>query len=535
MLLAGGVYLNALHNPFVYDDFWTVADNGSIVSLRDPSAIVMYDTTRPLTNASFALDRAVWGVAPFGFHLTNVILHVLDVALIFALVSQLCGDARRQARVAVLVLSDAAVATIAALLFAVHPLMTEAVGYVSGRADLLCASVFLLAVLASRRWVTAGGATAFLAVWLFWAFALLCKETAAVLPPVVLLYGVLFAPRPGTDPAAWSRLRRLATPLVAAMLVAVAARVSVFLLLEHGDLGISAAGLDRIAAAFALYVRLAVIPAGQTIFHGGDADGSHTWLFAAIAAGALLALSALLRRRSPLVVFGCWWFAVLIAPSVLLAATHPDIAVAEHREYLPFAGVAMSLAAAAAGAARYTQRFASTRVLAPIAAAAIVLLLGGWTLLRNMVWADPISLWEEAVRLSPGHWLPYAALGESLHSADRHEEAVIALRASIAIRPENEMTAVDLAVCLAELGQTSEAEAALADLERRKPRSPVRARRPGCRRRNRRPGSRSRARSSPERSRPTLRMSSRGSGWPYSRRTHRIARRRWTSATSCSD
>jgi len=209
MLLAGGVYLNALHNPFVYDDFWTVADNGSIVSLRDPSAIVMYDTTRPLTNASFALDRAVWGVAPFGFHLTNVILHVLDVALIFALVSQLCGDARRQARVAVLVLSDAAVATIAALLFAVHPLMTEAVGYVSGRADLLCASVFLLAVLASRRWVTAGGATAFLAVWLFWAFALLCNETAAVLPPVVLLYGVLFAPRPGTDPAAWSRLRRL--------------------------------------------------------------------------------------------------------------------------------------------------------------------------------------------------------------------------------------------------------------------------------------------------------------------------------------
>jgi Flp pilus assembly protein TadD len=78
----------------------------------------------------------------------------------------------------------------------------------------------------------------------------------------------------------------------------------------------------------------------------------------------------------------------------------------------------------------------------------------------------------EATRLSPGSWLPYAALGQSWHEVDRHDEAVAAYRASIAIRPDNDRIAINLAVCLAELGRTSEAEAAVAAFERLKPRSP---------------------------------------------------------------
>lgn len=472
LLLAGGVYLNALHNPFVYDDFRTVSDNGSIVSARDPWALVLYDTTRPLTNVSFALDRALWGAAPFGFHLTNVLLHVVNVALIFALVSRLSGDARRRTRAAAPALSDGAVATLAALLFGVHPLLTGAVGYVSGRSDLLCGSLFLLAALAARRFVAAGGAAAFLAVWPLWIAALLSKETAAVLPLVVLLYGALLAPEPGSDPAARSRLVRLAAPLLAVMLVAGLARLGVFVWVENGDLDIGSAGLDRIAASFVLYVRLALVPVGQTIFHAVDADGSAASRLAAAAIVVLLALALTQRRRSPLAVFGGWWFAVLIAPSVLLAATDVDIAVAEHRAYLPLSGVAMAGAAAAAAAAGYTRRFASTRVLAPAAAAAIVLVLAGWTVLRNLAWSDPVYLWEEATQRSPEHWLPHAALGEVWHRADRHERAVAAFRTSVAMRPENEVVVTNLVVCLAELGRAAEAEAAIAALERLEPSSP---------------------------------------------------------------
>src|SRR4029077_11939329 len=130
-----------LHNPFVYDDHHTIVTNTSIVRLTDLRAIVRHDVTRPLVNLSYAIDRALWGGEPFGFHASSVLLHMLNVALLFALARRLSG-------------SFAAFA--AAALFAVHPMMTEAVGYVSGRSEVLCAMFFLLALMAGRRWLRGG-------------------------------------------------------------------------------------------------------------------------------------------------------------------------------------------------------------------------------------------------------------------------------------------------------------------------------------------------------------------------------------------
>src|SRR5207247_10562788 len=80
-LLAGLVYLNALHNPFVYDDYHTVVENRSIDRLADVRAIVLHDVTRPVVNLSYAIDRALWGATPVGFHVTNLLLHMLNVIL----------------------------------------------------------------------------------------------------------------------------------------------------------------------------------------------------------------------------------------------------------------------------------------------------------------------------------------------------------------------------------------------------------------------------------------------------------------------
>src|SRR4051794_14785771 len=75
------VYVNALHNPFVYDDHRTILDNASIRTLTDVRAIVLHEMTRVLVNVSYAIDRATWGSAPFGFHVTNVLLHIVNVLL----------------------------------------------------------------------------------------------------------------------------------------------------------------------------------------------------------------------------------------------------------------------------------------------------------------------------------------------------------------------------------------------------------------------------------------------------------------------
>src|SRR5262252_2925115 len=181
-IIAGGaaaamavlVYANALHNRFVYDDYHTVIENTSIRSATDLRAIFWHDVTRPIVNFSYAVDRAMWGPPPFGFHLTNVAFHALNVVLLFCL-------ARR-------VRLDVAPSFAAAALLAVHPMMTEAVGYVSGRSEVLCATFFLLALLCADRWIRARGAGWLAGMLMCWVAALTTKETAAMFPFVLALY-----------------------------------------------------------------------------------------------------------------------------------------------------------------------------------------------------------------------------------------------------------------------------------------------------------------------------------------------------------
>src|SRR6266852_6324738 len=124
-LVAGLVYVNALRNPFVYDDYHTVVENRSIEHVSDLRAIVLHDVTRPLVNISYAIDRALRGATPIGFHVTNVLLHMLNVMLLFTLSRRLTDDRDR----------GVLVAFAAAVLFATHPMMTEAVGYITGRSS----------------------------------------------------------------------------------------------------------------------------------------------------------------------------------------------------------------------------------------------------------------------------------------------------------------------------------------------------------------------------------------------------------------
>jgi len=175
--LAISVYVTALHNPFVYDDYHTVIENASIQSAGNLRAIFWHDVTRPLVNFSYAVDRAVWGPAPFGFHLTSLLIHALNVALLFCLA--------RRLRL------DVAPAFAAAALFAVHPMMTEAVGYVSGRSEVLCATLVLLALLSADRWIHGEGSARgrwLAAMLVAWTAALAAKETAAMFPFVVVLF-----------------------------------------------------------------------------------------------------------------------------------------------------------------------------------------------------------------------------------------------------------------------------------------------------------------------------------------------------------
>jgi len=172
--------------------------------------------------------------------------------------------------------------------------------------------------------------------------------------------------------------------------------------------------------------------------------------------------------------FGIFWFLLLLLPSGLLAAINDAEPMAERRVYLATAGLFLVAGAASEQVWEYGSEIAGVlRVVCAAAFAMLLFSLAGRAIARNVVWRDPVVLWQEAADRSPASWLPRTVLGESLHKAGRHEQAIVAYRQALALNPQDELSYLKLAVCLAELGRVSEAGDSLAALEKIHPASPI--------------------------------------------------------------
>jgi hypothetical protein len=453
-LLGGVVYLNALRNPFVYDDHHTVVENASIAHVTDIRTIVFGALTRPIVNFSYAVDRAIWGATPLGFHVTNVLLHMLNIVLLFQL-------ARRFGK-------DDFTAFAAAALFAVHPMMTEAVGYISGRSEVLCATFFMLALMSGRKWVVGRVLSdpadrrvqkdppymkwAALTVGL-WLAALATKESAAMFPFVFLAYDWLGAE--GTEAARRRRLLTVHLPLVGTAVLAGIVRLLIFARIEYvGQTSIHWNYVLLEMDVIRRYVWMMIHPAGQSIFHEVAAVGlldPRLWL-AAFVLGVTVALSWRLRRADWVASFGILWFLLLLVPSSALIALDQGEPMAEHRVYLASCGIFLTAGAVIGWLGAWVSRYV------PYVALGFVLLsFGVETLLRNAVWADPVALWRESVDLAPAHYRPRLLLGEALQDAGRRDEAIDQYQTAIRLRPAEPTGYVKMGQCLAEIGQWAEA------------------------------------------------------------------------------
>lgn len=164
-----------------------------LASLRDLRFVFGLEWVHwyPLTWLSFCLDRALWGLNPFGFHLTSVILHSLNAALAFLLLAELMGLSDRETG-----FRGPAAAAFGALLFSLHPLRAESVTWVTERSDVLCASFYLAAVLA---WLRGRGGAA-LALH---AVGLTAKGVGMSVPLVLIILDAL-----GLSRRPWPGMRR---------------------------------------------------------------------------------------------------------------------------------------------------------------------------------------------------------------------------------------------------------------------------------------------------------------------------------------
>jgi tetratricopeptide (TPR) repeat protein len=472
-LLAFALYVGGLNHPFVYDDVATVVDNPSLRDLSNWRFLLGFNRFRPVVNLSYALDVALAGMTPYRFHLTNLILHMVATGLFAVLARELARDQRAalSARSAAgaspggdaTARGTTTLAFAAATLFAIHPLMSEAVIYASARPEVLCAVFALLTLLAARRAIDAPRPVAWWTMAaIAWVLAAASRENGALVPLVFLVWDRLLLPR---DERSRRRLLAFHLPLVGLVVAAGAFRVASFLRYEAGTLprDVWQHFLSELPIYWR-YLRLLVWPAGQTLVHPAQRVESalEPAVLGAAAAMVLVAVAAwLLRRRRPLAVFGVVWFALFLAPSSSLVPLLE--LMAEHRIYLASGGVFLVFAEGFVWLVERWRAAERRPAAAPVVVAIVVaILLAAATAARVDVWRDPVTLWRDAAVKAPLTWAPHYALADAVRQREGCAAALPIYQRAVELLPEDNRARLNLGICLAQGGRLEEAERAFA-------------------------------------------------------------------------
>ena len=443
------LYYPVHHHPFVnYDDSVYVTENPHVQSGLDWDTVKWAFTTydagnwHPLTWLSHTLDCQLFELHPAGHHDVNLLLHGLNVLLLFWVLQKATGFAGRSFMVAAL--------------FALHPINVQTVAWVAERKNLLSMLFFLLALGAYRWYARQPGVGRYALVALLFALGLMAKPQVITLPCVLLLWDY------------WP-LRRMSLPALAGPsgegppmvpaksfyslleekfpLLAIAG-VNAFITMQAQRAGGARNYLPRFIRlgnaiiCYARYVGKAVWPSHLALFYphpGYSLKVSH--VVAALI--FLLAVTALVihQRRYRYLAVGWFWFLGTLVPMIGLIQVGVQ-AMADRYAYLPFIGLFIMICWGVADWSE--QRHISPVWLATVSIAVLVALtvtarvqLGHWT--------DNVTLWSHTVQVTGPNFIAENSLGIALARAGRPEEGITHVRAALAIKPDDAASNLNLA------------------------------------------------------------------------------------------
>ena len=446
------VYAGSLTAPFVFDDMHTVVHNTYITQFGRAGELftrpvitsvttILPNMFRPLLMLSYAANYAAGGLHPAGYHLVNIWLHLLNALLLYVLLT------RRLAQ-------PPWVALGCALLFAVHPLNSQAVVHISSRSTLWATTWVLLGCLAYRLDGRARHASLLTA--LAYAGGLLTKEIAITLPALLLWWDGIERRNVG---AAVKRLWPCAVLLIA------------YLGWRHHLFGAFGSptlvrdwwlNLGVACRAVFLYIRLWLAPVGLCVARDvvvPSALGDVRWWLpmAGYAALALTAVVCAWRGRWRALALGLGWFLIALLPSHPIATL--NLPAGENHAYLPGIGWLLMLGTLAAAPRIVRQRRGIT-----IAVGVVCVMWAVLTMQRVAVWRDPLRLWEETARCAPRNAgvrmsiaQQYERLGDDARALADYQRALRLVRTTV----EEAQVRTNLGAFYWRTGQLAEARAQL--------------------------------------------------------------------------
>ncbi|HDL65288.1 MAG TPA: tetratricopeptide repeat protein [Proteobacteria bacterium] len=445
------VYLPAFQASFHLDDGPSIRDN-TVIRHLNPEAIFNFWPTRFFTYLSLAVTFRYAGLDPFLYHLGNFAIHLFNALVVFFLLRRIVGKYGMLPPL------------IGALIFLVHPLQTQAATYIIQRATSLAAGFYLLSILFYLKCFqvkknsfesesTSTGRFGYLSVayyilsLLSALCAMLTKEFTITLPGALILVEVLVL-RDRRVKSSKKFFRLL--PFIILLLIIPALTMIYSENPHYNDSGqvewLKEAGVIDEAApghgesprvylltqprVFITYLRLLVLPIKQQV----DYDYPKLFslfnpavIFPLLVIFSFVILACFYRENNlSIIAFGIFWFILTLLPE---SSIIPIIdVIVEHRLYLPLFGAVVVFTYFYGSLARFRR----TRFILGVA---VVFLLGWLTYQRNLVWRDPVSLWEDNVAKAPGRARIHGNLGKAYLDQGRYERAADEFKRLIEIDP----------------------------------------------------------------------------------------------------
>ncbi|OGR98632.1 MAG: hypothetical protein A3G85_04685 [Elusimicrobia bacterium RIFCSPLOWO2_12_FULL_39_28] len=463
------IYLNSLNAPFIFDDWSNIVQNPDIRNWDHLPQKLLYRTDqilanrnvphRPILFLTFIFNYALGANNPFTYHLFNVLLHSLTALLIFILTKRIFFYSRDTFKIPISlsqeitnghlktttlknnsggdsdnILGDRSVSSLGnifslgvTLIFALHPLQTEVVTYISNRSDGLATFFYLLSLLLFVKAFEKNRLFS-LSSYLSFFLALFSKEIAVTLPAVVFLYDYFFLSN--------SDFKKFINRWRAHLFYWVI--LILYILFRHyyfGKIGFMGGGIEKSWSAYSYfltqtvvvlnYLKLFLFPHGQCIDHFIlpiksllDLKVIYSLVFYLFLGTAALTVF----KKNKIFLFSLLWFVITLLPTSSFFPIYD--AMVERRLYLPLWGLCLGLVS-----------FLGQVKIRVLFLLLYIFLLSGLTWKRNQLYRNPVEIWEEAVRLYPSNNRALNNLGMLYAENKELEKAKLAFQMALQLNP----------------------------------------------------------------------------------------------------
>ncbi|MEK6775301.1 MAG: tetratricopeptide repeat protein [bacterium] len=444
------VYLNTLSHEFLqnWDDTKYVTENLLIRGFTWKHLAGIFTEQfvgnyAPVQMLSYMIDYRIWGLNPMGFHLTNLLLHILNALLVFFLLFRFCRN--RPA------------SFIGALIFSIHPVQVESVAWISQRKNILSMSFFLASFLFYLRFLETHRRSAYAGSLTLFGAALLTKSVAVILPPILLLYH-LIEDRPKR------RFREiLAYP--APFIVAAGAIAVVAVLTQQKGGGIREfygggpfATFLTVLTIHLQYLRMILFPVRLSALYDPPIQTtffSPAVLPAVMVIGAIgLIFFRLYRKRS----WASFWIGFYFIALLPVSQIIPIVTLMNDRYlYFPMVAVAGLISHLVVYFERIRKNSQTHRIVAAVTVSLLIGVLGLVLYNRNRVWENGLILWLDTVAKAPNNGKAHGGLGEIYMRKERFQEAERELSKSVELDPTYVEARSNLGFACMKLGKLEKA------------------------------------------------------------------------------